>query len=318
MTVSKLLTAPLTVIVGITGKQGGSVARALMTSNKPYRIRGLSRDLTKPAAQNLAAEGVEMVGVTLAADKPEDALKAFAGAEIAFAMTNWNEYQEGEKEIAVGKMLVDTAKAAGVKLFIWSSMESFTEITNGRFALAQFCDSKASVAAYARAGDVPLALAFPGFWSGNIAIAYYALKRQDDGSYLFTLPISGETRVPLSDTAHDFGLYVQALIESPDLGVGSEVRAGKMISFYEIVEELARVSGKKIAYRQVDRESWLEGFPPTPVGKFMGPILSDMFQTFEAAGYFGGRLPMSDDLLARKPRSWKDILEATPKEMLPK
>lgn len=84
MTVSKLLTAPLAVIVGITGKQGGSVARALMASKKPYRLRGLSRDLAKPAAQEFTAGGVEMISVTLAADKPEDALKAFSGADIAF------------------------------------------------------------------------------------------------------------------------------------------------------------------------------------------------------------------------------------------
>jgi uncharacterized protein YbjT (DUF2867 family) len=201
-------------------------------------------------------------------------------------------------------MLVDTAKVAGVKLFVWSSLESFTEITNGRFALAQFCDSKASIEAYARASGVPLAVAKPGFWSGNIAIAYYALKRQADGSYLFTLPIAGETRVSLSGTAHDFGLCMQAQIESPELGVGSEVRGGTMISLNEIVAELARgtsisglsaqcmhnsrrwiiVSGKEIVYRQVERESWLTGFPPTTMGKLMGPILGDMFQTFEAAG----------------------------------
>lgn len=84
MTISKLLTAPLTVIVGITGRQGGSVARALIASEKPYRLRGLSRDITKPAAQKFAEQGVEMVSVDLRADKPEDALKAFAGAEIAF------------------------------------------------------------------------------------------------------------------------------------------------------------------------------------------------------------------------------------------
>jgi uncharacterized protein YbjT (DUF2867 family) len=84
MTISKLLTAPLTVVVGITGKQGGSVARALIASDKPYRLRGLSRDIATPAAQAFAAQGVEMVHVNLAADKPEDALKAFSGADIAF------------------------------------------------------------------------------------------------------------------------------------------------------------------------------------------------------------------------------------------
>jgi uncharacterized protein YbjT (DUF2867 family) len=72
MTVSKLLTAPLTVIVGITGRKGGNVARALIASDKPYRLRGLSRDITKPAAQIFADRGVELVGVELKADKPEE------------------------------------------------------------------------------------------------------------------------------------------------------------------------------------------------------------------------------------------------------
>ncbi|KAJ7133190.1 hypothetical protein C8R44DRAFT_870625 [Mycena epipterygia] len=284
MTLSNLLTAPLTVIVGITGRQGGSVARALIASDKPYRLRGLSRDITKPAAQAFAEQGVEMVAVNLSADKPEDALKAFAGADIAF-------------EIAVGKMLSSTA------------------LTNGRFPLAQFCDSKAAITAYARESGVPLALAMPGFLAQNIFIAHYALKRQDDGSYWFTLPISGETRVPLSDTAHDYGLYVQVAIESPDLGPGSEVRAGTMISLHDIVAQLAQVSGKRIEYKQIDREVWLEGFPPA--GKFIGPMLGDMFQTFEAAGFFGEKLPTSADILARKPRSWMETLEATPKDLLP-
>jgi hypothetical protein len=70
----------------------------------------------------------------------------------------------------------------------------------------------------------------PGFYTANICIAYYALKRQENnGSYLFTLPISGATVVPLSNTVHDYGLYVQAAIEPPTLGAGSEVRAGRLI-----------------------------------------------------------------------------------------
>ncbi|KAJ7314489.1 hypothetical protein DFH08DRAFT_972890 [Mycena albidolilacea] len=119
----------------------------------------------------------------------------------------------------------------------------------------------------------------PGFYTANICIAYYALKRQENGSYLFTLPISGATAVPLSNTVHDYGLYVQAAIESPTLG---------------------GVSGKNILYKQVDRESWLEGFPSH--AKFKGPILGAIFQTFEAAGFFGRKLLTLEDVLARKPR----------------
>ncbi|KAK7065078.1 NAD(P)-binding protein [Favolaschia claudopus] len=318
MAVSKLTTAPLAVIVGITGKQGGSVARALIASERPYRLRGLSRDVTKPAAQDFSKQGVEMVHVTLSVDKAEDAYNAFAGADIAFTMTNWNEYLDKEKEIAVGKLLVDAAKAANVKMLIWSSLPSHTEISQGRFSLAQFTDSKAAVEVYARASGAPLAVAMPGFWSGNIAGAFYALKRQGDGSsYTFEMPFPGTTRVPLSDTANDFGLYVQAQIERGELGVGSEVRAGTMISMDEIVEEFARVSGKTIVYKEVELDAWLEAFPSIPIKGILAPALGDMYRTFGAVGFFGGKLPTDPEILARKPRTWKEIAELIPKEALP-
>ncbi|KAJ6609784.1 hypothetical protein B0H10DRAFT_1954328 [Mycena sp. CBHHK59/15] len=118
-------------------------------------------------------------------------------------MTNWNEYLDGDKEPAVGKLLVDATKDSGVKL-------------------------------------IPLAVVYPCFWAGNIPIAFYGLKQQDDGSYLFTLPISGAKKLPLSDTAHDYGLYVQTAIERPELGASSEVHAGRMILFDEIVAQLAQ------------------------------------------------------------------------------
>ncbi len=75
---------PLVVIVGATGVQGGSVIKALAASNKNYRIRGLTRDPSKPAAQALSQQGVEMVAAALYADKKDDAIKAFEGADILF------------------------------------------------------------------------------------------------------------------------------------------------------------------------------------------------------------------------------------------
>lgn len=97
MTISQDPSAPLAVLVGITGLQGGSVARALIESDKPYRIRGLSRDPTKPAAQAFAAQGVQIVRVSLTADNAAGARKAFEGADIAFVVTNFNEHMDKQR-----------------------------------------------------------------------------------------------------------------------------------------------------------------------------------------------------------------------------
>lgn len=58
---SKLLT-----VFGATGAQGGSVIRAVLADDvlsKEYKIRGITRDVSKPAAQALAEKGVEVVAV---------------------------------------------------------------------------------------------------------------------------------------------------------------------------------------------------------------------------------------------------------------
>jgi uncharacterized protein YbjT (DUF2867 family) len=84
MTISQDPTAPLAVLVGITGLQGGSVARALIDSEKPYRIRGLTRDATKPAAKAFADQGVDIVTISLTIENAANVREAFKGADIAF------------------------------------------------------------------------------------------------------------------------------------------------------------------------------------------------------------------------------------------
>lgn len=53
-------------VFGATGNQGGSVIRAVLADpvlSKEYKLRGVTRDVNKPAAQALSAKGVEMVKV---------------------------------------------------------------------------------------------------------------------------------------------------------------------------------------------------------------------------------------------------------------
>ncbi|KAJ6535771.1 NAD(P)-binding protein, partial [Mycena capillaripes] len=234
MTISDSPSAPLVAIVGITGKQGGSVARALIDSDKKYRIRGFTRDAQTPVATAFAALGVELIAVSLTVGNEDGVRKAFAGSDIVFAMTQFESHMSKDQEIAEGKVMVDAALAAGVSLFVWSGLESltalstgrlsFTDLSAGRLSLVAFFDSKAAVSDYARASGVPLAIVQAGYYASNVLrAAPYVLRPQADGSFLYCLPMAGSTRVPLIDVESDYGLYVRAAIESPALGAGSEV-----------------------------------------------------------------------------------------------
>ena len=53
-------------VFGATGNQGGSVIRALLADpvlSKEFKIRGVTRDASKPSAKALADKGVQVVTV---------------------------------------------------------------------------------------------------------------------------------------------------------------------------------------------------------------------------------------------------------------
>jgi hypothetical protein len=84
MTITKAQSTPLIAVVGATGVQGGSVIKALSESDKPYRIRGFTRDVAKPAAEALKKRGVELVAVNLVLENKEEVYKVFVGTDYAF------------------------------------------------------------------------------------------------------------------------------------------------------------------------------------------------------------------------------------------
>jgi uncharacterized protein YbjT (DUF2867 family) len=55
-------------VFGATGRQGGSVIKAILadsTLSATFKIRAITRDVSKPVAQALAKKGVEVISVCL-------------------------------------------------------------------------------------------------------------------------------------------------------------------------------------------------------------------------------------------------------------
>jgi uncharacterized protein YbjT (DUF2867 family) len=103
----------LLVVLGATGKQGGSVVNAILAdpaASKNFKLRAISRDTSKPAAKALADRGVDVV----VADLMDQAslVKAFDGAYAVFAVTDYWAKMDKAVEIEQGKNVADAAKVS--------------------------------------------------------------------------------------------------------------------------------------------------------------------------------------------------------------
>ncbi|MBW8816419.1 MAG: NmrA/HSCARG family protein [Caulobacterales bacterium] len=104
-------------VTGATGLQGGAVARRLLGDG--WRVRALTRDPASPRARKLAASGA----VPVAGDLDDEAslLAACTGAHGVFSVQDFWEHGF-DAEVRQGCNLVDAARAAGVKHFVYASV----------------------------------------------------------------------------------------------------------------------------------------------------------------------------------------------------
>jgi uncharacterized protein YbjT (DUF2867 family) len=75
-------TAPLITVFGATGTQGGSVIDHLISSSKPYRIRAVTRDPSKPSGKKLEEKGCEVVKAEMG--NGDQVKEVIEGADIVF------------------------------------------------------------------------------------------------------------------------------------------------------------------------------------------------------------------------------------------
>jgi hypothetical protein len=157
--------AKLIVIVGITGNQGGSVARAFL-EDAEWRIRGLTRDARSPVSQALSAKGIEMVQCNL--HDPDSLNGVFSGANLVFSVTDfWKPFFDPdnharaaaetksigriayELEVDQGKNIVDAVAREVDGLddvgLIASTLCNARESSNGKYRELWHFDGKADV-----------------------------------------------------------------------------------------------------------------------------------------------------------------------------
>ncbi len=109
----------IVLVTGATGKQGGAVARELLS--RGHTVRAMTRRPEEDAAKALKKLGAEIVKADL--DDAASLDSALKGAWGVFSVQNT--WEAGvEREEVQGKRLAERAKKAGVEHFVYTSVGS--------------------------------------------------------------------------------------------------------------------------------------------------------------------------------------------------
>jgi len=338
---SKILT-----VFGATGIQGSSVIRAVQADpvlSKAFRIRAITRDPTKPSAQTLAQQGIEVTAADMGS--PSSLAAALKGTHTLFLVTLPDMVTGAARgtETEHGKNAADAAKEAGVQHVVFSSLINVTEASQGKLPHVAHFDSKAAVEAYMRSQGIPATFIQPGYYMTNFT-NLGLLRKGEDGSYTLAGPTGADkAKLPLffadddagelpsssgppnfvypqikldrpketNRTIHalHLGKYFVAVARNPDKTLGKQIHAAA--DYYtptRIVDEFSAVTGHKSQYVQLDHGVY-KGFLPPPIAQ---EILENELLCEDPGFFAGGSLSEGHELLAEAGlavTTWKEFLE---------
>ncbi|GKT95267.1 hypothetical protein Ct61P_13117 [Colletotrichum tofieldiae] len=226
-------------------------------------------------------------------------------------MTNFWEHLDGERETAEGSLMVDSAKAVGVKLVLLSSLVGANRASNGKLTNVYHFDAKAAISDHARAIGVPFVEIHAGGYMNNF-ISFSRPRAAGDDSYVVDGTWTETTKVPLLDTLHDFGLFVRFSIESNEFnkGDGKIISAyGEWISIADQIKILNEVTGKKVTYNKLSYDQSRAGLAQAGLPPHAIDDMIDMFK-FQESMWENVLVESNRKELARRPRTFREYAEA--------
>jgi uncharacterized protein YbjT (DUF2867 family) len=197
-------------VTGATGRQGGAVARHLLSAG--WRVRAISRKPDGAPARALAALGAEVVGADMTSNS--ELVHAFRDAYGVYSVQNFLP-NGAEAEITQGRNVADAAKATGVQHIVYGSAGLRATDTG----IAAW-NSKLTVQAHIRALGLPLTVLRP--------MAFMELMTDKDffppvSTWSLMPKLMGEDRPLGWICANDLGAIAARAFAEPDRFVGAEL-----------------------------------------------------------------------------------------------
>lgn len=222
-------------VFGATGRQGGSVAKALLKAGWP--VRALVPDSTKAASLQLQNSGVELVQGSFEETKVvrtamKDAYGVFSVLPASLA---------AEDEVRHGISIADIAAETGVNHFVYSSGAS---VGNELTGVPRF-DAKPRIEAHIRQLDMTTTIIRPMIFMEMLVRPGFGL---DEGR-LVSL-IRSDHSIQLT-AVEDIGRFVAAVLADKSRFGGATLKiASDRLTGRELAVILREAIGRPIAYER--------------------------------------------------------------------
>lgn len=233
---------PLILVTGITGNQGGAVAREL--ERRGFPLRGLSRDIGKAESVALAESGIEMVQGDF--NDPESVRRAAEGVRGMFLVLP--QIRQAEAEVRMGTDTIDAAIAAGVQHLVYSSSGAGHPVDGFPGA------AKMQIGRYLSESGTPYTIVMPGTFMEGLLPAERQQEIIENGYGNGQGPEARTEFVALKDV----GFIVGEIFDDPDpwLGVAQHL-AGDSVSGTELAAIFSRVSSRNIEFQITEPPFWM-------------------------------------------------------------
>jgi uncharacterized protein YbjT (DUF2867 family) len=232
-------------VTGATGQQGGAVARKLLADG--WKVRALTRDVDKPAAQELKVIGAEIVPGDMEDRAQLDA--AFQGAYGVFSVQNfWLPNVGYEGEIRQGKNVADAAKAVGVQHLVYSSVGAAH-----RGMGQKHFESKWLIEQHIHSLDIPYTILRPAAFFENFNWERAAIL---NGTFN-AIGLRPEKERQLI-AVEDIAVFVALSFANPEQYLGRTIElAGDALTESQLADTFAKVIGRPVKLtRPQAGEAW--------------------------------------------------------------
>jgi uncharacterized protein YbjT (DUF2867 family) len=227
-------------VIGATGAQGGSVARALL-NNGNYHVCCFTRNAASEKAAVWRNAGAEVAEGCL--EDMNSLTKAIEGCYGVFGITNF--WEHFDKEFDLGKNLTDAAHQSNIQHFVFSTLPSYRKVSKGDFSVPQF-DNKAELEEYAKSLGLKATYVHIASYYENF-FTYFRPQKGEDGHFHFGFP-QGDTPMAMVSVA-DFGYVVAAIFNHPAQYIGRTLEVlAEEETCTTYADAISGVLGEKVVY----------------------------------------------------------------------